>query len=241
MSRKLFKSQHQGFTLLELLVTLLVIGLGVGVASLSISGTRNNELQNAARQLHAQMRLASEEAILNNQQLGLIFDVETAESDGRFSFPQYSYRWLVLASQDDKRFPGRKIYYWRELEDAQMLQNGQFPEAIELTISIEGQEILIGDHEEDDSRLNLLATALSEDDKVDEDGKPINQVDTKLRPDLFFFSSGEMLSFDLQFSDAALAQELGTTLEETQTYRFHGSMIGQLTLKLAGEADEDDK
>lgn len=238
MKQMLFKHKQQGFTLLELLVTLLVIGLGVGVVSLSISGTRSNELQNAARQLHAQMRLASEEAILNNQQLGLIFDVEMSEGDGRFNFPQYSYRWLVLASQDDKRFPGRKIYYWRELEDTHMLRSGKFPEAIELKVIIDGQEILIGDHEEDETRLNLLATALSEDDKVDEDGKPINQVNTKLRPDLFFFSSGEMLSFDLQFFDAALEKELGTALEETQTYRFHGSMIGQLSLKLAGEADE---
>lgn len=237
---KPFFAQSRGFTLLELLLTLLVIGLGVGLASLSLSGTRSHEIKNAARQLQAQMQLASEEAILKNQQLGLIFDVELGDSDSQFSFPQYSYRWLLLASVDDPRLKGRKIYYWQEVEDNLLLASADLPEAIELNIKLEGQAIILGDNGEDESRLKLLTTELSEEDKIDDEGKPINQIDTKLRPDLFFFSSGEILAFEMQLYDAALELELGAALEKTQTYRFKGNMIGQIDLLQAGEEEDLD-
>lgn len=233
-----FKAKSAGFTLLELLLTLLVIGLGVGVASLSLSGTRSYEVKNAARQLESQMQLATEEAILKNQQLGLIFDVEPGDPESRFSFPKYSYRWLLLSSIDDPRLKGRKIYYWQELEDNLLLANADLPEAMALNLKLEGRTVISEGVKQGESRLSLLTKELKDEDKFDDEGKPINQVDTKLRPDIFFFSSGEVLEFELELWDAALEFDTGATLEDTQTYRFKGNMVGQITFLEAGEIEE---
>ncbi len=69
------RARNSGFTLIELLVVLVVLGLiaGIGVASLG-GGNLERELQNEANRLHAVLRLAAEEAIVSNDEIGVYID-----------------------------------------------------------------------------------------------------------------------------------------------------------------------
>lgn len=65
----------EGFTLLEVLVVILLIGIILSVASLSLdSGAAARGLQQEAERLHQLLRLAAEEAVLNQEEWGLALD-----------------------------------------------------------------------------------------------------------------------------------------------------------------------
>lgn len=70
------RTASQGFTLLELLVVLLIVGILVSLATLSI-GTRPgapDDAQDAAEHLRRQIRLAAEEALFGQREYAV--DVE---------------------------------------------------------------------------------------------------------------------------------------------------------------------
>lgn len=80
----------KGFSLLELLVVLLIIGLAVGVASLIGGGNRALQLKADVQQWANRTALVAEEAVLENTSWGV--DIYRDFIDGR---ERYGYRWLV--------------------------------------------------------------------------------------------------------------------------------------------------
>lgn len=81
----------RGFTLIEMLVVLVIIGVIVGFASIAFRDNREGELQREAQRLTAVLGLAAEEAIVKSRELAVRFD-----ADG--------YRFLVL-NEDQKWVP----------------------------------------------------------------------------------------------------------------------------------------
>src|SRR5690625_3085555 len=74
----LFPALHgqRGFTLIEVLIVLLIIGVIVGLAALAFRDNRADELAREAQRLRAVLALASEEAIVKSRELGLRFDAD---------------------------------------------------------------------------------------------------------------------------------------------------------------------
>ena len=70
---RLLPSQRpsQGFTLIEILVVVFIIGVIVGFAVLSTGNPHADNLKNEARRLHAVLELAAEEAVIFGTELGL--------------------------------------------------------------------------------------------------------------------------------------------------------------------------
>lgn len=115
----LVPSQHasRGFTLIELLVVMVVVGLLVALATVSIGGdSLRRDLDNEAEKLVLLMETASEQAILNNSELGLLFDEE-------------SYQFLIY--QDDKRS-------W-EPSPERTFRSREIPEWLSITTIIESE------------------------------------------------------------------------------------------------------
>ncbi len=110
----------RGFTLVEVLVVVLIIGLLFGIAVLAINpGSREARLEKEAARLWRLMSLAGEEALLQARQLGL------RVADSGYAFYAFEDgQWKVL--QGDKR-----------------LREREFPEFVRAEVEIEGLRIVL--------------------------------------------------------------------------------------------------
>lgn len=97
------RSQDQrGFTLLELMLVILIIGLMVGTVSLALPDSSAQQLQKQASRLHAQINLASQQSVFQNKDLGLKVT--------RLSYDFYQFdgdHWTLLEPQS--RFSPRPL------------------------------------------------------------------------------------------------------------------------------------
>lgn len=106
--------REAGFTLLELLVVLFIIGLTVTFATLSFSGrAMDDRLHNEARRLQEIMRLAGEDAVLQGLELGM-------HSDGE------KYGFLVIAEEG-----------WAPYQEDTPLREHKLPDGIHLEVTVE--------------------------------------------------------------------------------------------------------
>lgn len=93
-----------GFTLLELLVVLFIIGISVTFAVLSFSGSGiDSRLKNEAHRLQQVMRLASEEALLQGVEIGM-------RSDGE------EYSFLLIGEEGWVEYEGDTPFKTHKLE-----------------------------------------------------------------------------------------------------------------------------
>lgn len=78
-----------GFSLIELMVVILIIGLGIQLVGINIGGNSRRQVLQEAKQFVNVASLAAEEAVLTRQQWGVDFFREF--EDGK---DVYGYRWL---------------------------------------------------------------------------------------------------------------------------------------------------
>lgn len=65
----------RGFTLIELLVVVVLLGLVASVGLVTVgTGNQERELDNEVNRLHAVLRMASEEAIYSNTEVGVVIE-----------------------------------------------------------------------------------------------------------------------------------------------------------------------
>jgi general secretion pathway protein H len=118
-----------GFTLIELMVVMVLIGIIFSFAMLSMGGDELAELmEQETRRLETLLSLASDEAIIRGEELGMRF-----EQDG--------YEFMVLATDG-----------WRA-EDDGLLKSYRLPADIELQLDVSG-DLPVSDEqsEQDDAQ-----------------------------------------------------------------------------------------
>lgn len=90
MAINIAKHNQQGFTLIEVLLVVLLIGVVTGIVLLAASpNDASRVVATEAERLADVLSLASEEAVNNNQQMGLLFD-------------EKNYTFVVLDEQSQK-------------------------------------------------------------------------------------------------------------------------------------------
>ncbi|WP_100640887.1 type II secretion system minor pseudopilin GspH [Marinobacter salexigens] len=96
-----------GFTLIEILVVLVLVGLLAAMAVFTMGGnSQQRELQNEVRELYLLMQTASDQAVLNNLELGLLFE----ENGYQFvAFEDESVEWK---GSGERIFRARKFPEW---------------------------------------------------------------------------------------------------------------------------------
>jgi len=133
------KRSLQGFSLIELLVVVLIIGLGVSFAALTISDNKAYQLRLEAKHLVNSLKLVLDESILSNNEWGLDF-YQHINSDGQSI---YGYRWLSKQEND-----------WQEDKLSGGQTNYSLPANIDLTLEIEGtlQAVNVPEKSNDDKQ-----------------------------------------------------------------------------------------
>ena len=166
---------QRGFTLLEVMVVILIMGVMVTFASLSI-GSRVNEdkLENEARRAEAIIKLASEEAEAKGVEIGLRF------TNGGYRLLRYD------ATQQ-----------WIDYEPSGSLRRRVFGAPFALDLRVDGRPVKLPPDLTPEEERELAESAELKGDRENEA--------QKLTPQVLLLSSGEITSFTLQMTAPGVA------------------------------------
>lgn len=195
--------KHKGFTLLEVLVVIALIGLIVSVVQFNFSGKRpEDSLKKASSQFVQLFDTAANYGLLNNIELGLYID-------------KSSYRFLG--------YDGIK---WSEIAQQDWLATQEVPEGITLTLTLDDlpiEEPLLFDSSvfNDQNEEYLFFKAIEEAKKAEQE--------KQLIPQVYILSGGDITPFSLTFhftEEASLYDDLSEL-----GYRVTGLYSTRLTVE----------
>ncbi|MCC2617049.1 type II secretion system minor pseudopilin GspH [Aestuariibacter halophilus] len=166
---------HKGFTLLEVMLVLVIMGFSVSYVLFNAFGQTPVEgLQKEAQRFQVVVDMASDFAVLNQQQLGIYIDDDLP-----------IYRFMILDEEER----------WRWLEDSKAFAEHRLQEPFTLMLELEDLPWAQEDNLFDD---NLFDESLSvSDDQTqigDEEDKPLPP------PQILILSSGDITPFSLAFA-----------------------------------------
>lgn len=118
---------QSGFTLLELIVVILIVGLLLTFATLSVGTSADKQLETEAKRFASLMKLASEEAIMNSQEMALEINKQ-------------GYRFLVWGGEGLQPV---------DEENGVVFRARELPEYMHVTAVIEEQHIDFSELDED--------------------------------------------------------------------------------------------
>lgn len=123
--------KQRGFTLIEILITVFVIALFVGMVGLSFqSDPRYKELEREGKRLKFYLEMASDEAIFQNVDLGFYLTKHEI----------HPYEWALLKKADPEDPSSTDVWGWREFQ-TRLLQPRALPEMFEQNLTVDGQNL----------------------------------------------------------------------------------------------------
>lgn len=172
--------RHSGFTLFEMVVVMLIIGIIVSFTTLTIGGSESRRVQEELARLQNLLALASEEAVLQTEELAL----EPYRN---------GYRFLRLAQMD-------AAFEWQPIEDNPLFRARCLPDEIELAATIEGAESPL--ERVDCAELTAAPKTDAEKEEQAKEKTKFSLEKDKEPARIFLLSSGEMTPFEFAFTPA---------------------------------------
>lgn len=170
---------QRGFTLFELLATVIIIGIVVSLAALSIGDNQSEREHRAANQLAELLALAREQALFRGDDLGILFW-------------RHGYSFFRL---EDAR--------WQGVDDDPLLRPRELPEGMELTLYLEGLKVKLSPLAPRSRATRRRRTEVDKD-KGKDHGRPRGKDDRDHpMPQVFVLSSGETTPFELRIGDGS--------------------------------------
>lgn len=152
--------RHSGFTLLEVMVVLAIMGLMLGIATLSTGGNdRKQEAQQEAFRFIAQLDAYRNEAVFQNIDLGLAMDGQSTQL-------------LVFVDVNNQsQMSGKKVDELSALKDnpwiayqGSLNSTYELPEYLTMSLELDGKEIDLSELIEDDAGVKPAILFLSSDE-----------------------------------------------------------------------------
>jgi len=112
------RRRSAGFTLIELMVVALIIGITLTFVVVSFDRDVDDEVQIEAQRLGSLVTLAAQESVLHGREHALEFGFD-------------SYKFLILNEESNQ---------WQSLDDDNMLRERQLPKGITLELYLEGHD-----------------------------------------------------------------------------------------------------
>lgn len=166
------RKQQTGFTLIEIMLVLALMGLMISVVSYTALGTNSyDKVNQQAKRFQFVFDMASDYAILNQVQLGIRIDEEES-----------TYTYVALDDDDE----------WVELTGQKLFESHQLPEDMTLQLFLDD---LPWQQEEQLFDRSLFDEELSVSDEGVEIGNEEDIVPPP--PQLFLLSSGDLTPFEL--------------------------------------------
>ncbi|AOW76865.1 hypothetical protein A3Q34_08350 [Colwellia sp. PAMC 20917] len=167
-----------GFTLIEVMLVIVLVGLMVSVVQFSASGDKAEEtLELSSKRFAGVFNIAAEYGMLNNIELGLVI--------GKKGYQFLGYDGIT----------------WSDISDNELFSRYKLPEGVELILQLD--DLPIEEPQLFDTEVfNELQAAnkendLDEDVAKDDDG---NNIEKKiLIPQIYILSGGEITPFSLRF------------------------------------------
>lgn len=166
-----------GFTLIEVMLVIVLVGLMASVIQFSASGDKAEEtLEMSSKRFAGVFNIAAEYGMLNNIELGLMIDKK-------------GYQFLG--------YDGEK---WTDVSENELFNRYELPEGLELVLQLDDLPI-----EEPQLFDTEVFNELQEDNKdpdeeLSEDRDSDNNIEKKkLIPQIYMLSGGEITPFSLRF------------------------------------------
>ncbi len=186
----------KGFSLFEVLIAMAILAVMVVFAFPRLAGNSDKLAKQEAHRLVAAIELVRDRAIILNQEYGLNIDEE-------------GYQFLILDETDDTKPPE-----WKLIEDIPELRSYEFPEGLEINLTIDGENAF--STAEDEIEIFEKEVEIFTDEEEQEKVEP---------PQIYFLSTGEQNQFSIGL--AVESSELNDQ-DEPRFFRIQGFLTGNL-------------
>ncbi|MEE8059254.1 MAG: prepilin-type N-terminal cleavage/methylation domain-containing protein [Pseudomonadales bacterium] len=225
-----------GFSLVELLVVMLIIGLGINFVSVNTGTNNSYRLRSEAKKFANNVSLIAEEAVLSAQQWGVDIFLQNEEGVDRFG-----YRWLIRSDDGLWELANADNFGVEFLFSPGIvlrLQLDGLDEEQEITFKrdiAEQASVILGE----DGATNGIINA--DNRIIKQESKRINDADDSIikqepiEPAIWLLSSGEMSVFTLTVFD----QDNLDQGSADGKIEIKGDELGRITLNTGAEDDEN--
>jgi len=173
-----------------------IMALMVLVAFPNLGNSSDKLAKNEMLRLVSAIELVRDRSIILNQEFGLNID-----EDG--------YQFLILDESDEQLPP-----QWQLIEDIVGLQEYQFPEGLEINLSVDGENVFSSAEDE--------IEIFEEDIEIFTDEEEQKKVEP---PQIYFLSSGEQNQFSIGI---AVEDDTQRNSDERNFFRVRGFLTGNL-------------
>ncbi|ARN75596.1 type II secretion system minor pseudopilin GspH [Oceanicoccus sagamiensis] len=144
-------AKQQGFTLIEIMLVLVVIGVMASMLAVSLGDNAQKQLDREARRLQVSLQMVADEAVMQGGEFALAIGRDASKDSNGYQFLLLDPERLVWSALNDKLFAfhplssaisidvalagGDDPQFSRQLERLQSLDNQQGPEPLLLLLS----------------------------------------------------------------------------------------------------------